>query len=1162
MIVFHLFRFFSIENIITSINNIILEQKNTNKCCVSSVQNYNLESKMFTNRKDYDDDEDGDSGGGGSDGGDDDECPVMNHFHHHHHRHKNQNRRKSSKKFQNQKEKIIAMINYCCCGLCGLCSRAKKTTITFDKCHQQFQQQKDCSFLGKKFCDNKMSDVHFSVDEEDHNEDHSNSDLDDRSVQRWHREESDYLSSLSTMSTNQLTINSSYIINLLDLKLDGWDFRSIKSLIFCERKESESLYHRNRHRSSDVVPYFSILVLSFIFSSYPPSSIKIKLKSLLINEDFKHRQKHLDYDRQQLHQEIVPKNRPKSSVTNSKISTNARSINQNNHFESINNIYFTRNQCFRNRNKSSIVRKILLRFMIVFTLIIALITRISTQTHRFSSMRTRSIVPSTPSSITRSDQILCQRFFSSSQLKIALKNIIIADPMDEFDDSKPIHHHNHLDDSITRIHNCYSQLFKVSLEPNHIEQYQYHRLKKKIFSDRLIDETIPTPSLLLKNVNRCDCCWFLSHPNRFICINLSNENRSNKSDESLVGYHRKHFHQRSKRSVRERNKNASISLQEKMKKSLVTSSRTTPTIPSKKIIAMRKTFSMTNRSLPTNKSSYFRDHHQLYRTHPHNSLYHHHQHHNHNRDERTKQNRHSLRALKIVENRETSKQREDRHQKLRILNRKSIISKIPLFHDGIVRQSTYDQQQHRKKNKVKRSDNTNHKNHHNDSDKNNNNESNELIDDDIYGVGGGGPIRRSSPPYADDFDALQTARLYHFDESERISSENKWKQNQFQYDQQQQQHQKENQNEKRATMGSFRSLSFDQNEKKFVKKLNDSISDVVDSRQKKIIDENNGKSLGKINFNLDDDENHSDNDDSHPNPYPDSDHHHHHHHHLLQHQHDKYEELKRKPEREKFQYVNITSQAGHQAYIPCHIDSIGDKMVSWIRLKDFHLLTIGTLTYIQDDRFAVRNDHTALGGRISHQSKDWILLIKHVTIKDEGLYECQINSDPPKSQYFYLHIVVPIAEIVGGPNIFVRLGEPINLTCLITSSPEPPSFVFWYHNHRMINYDYQNSDQGQIHLQKSLDRSDTIFSRLMITKAKLDHSGNYTCSPSNAESTHTYVHVLQGEKRLSNDLQNDWDHQQQQQQAHHHQTSAASDWNNRFAIKLISFLCTIWIASK
>lgn len=58
--------------------------------------------------------------------------------------------------------------------------------------------------------------------------------------------------------------------------------------------------------------------------------------------------------------------------------------------------------------------------------------------------------------------------------------------------------------------------------------------------------------------------------------------------------------------------------------------------------------------------------------------------------------------------------------------------------------------------------------------------------------------------------------------------------------------------------------------------------------------------------------------------------------------------------------------------------------VSWIRLKDFHLLTIGTLTYIQDDRFAVRNDHTALGGRISHQSKDWILLIKHVTIKDEG----------------------------------------------------------------------------------------------------------------------------------------------------------------------------------
>lgn len=52
------------------------------------------------------------------------------------------------------------------------------------------------------------------------------------------------------------------------------------------------------------------------------------------------------------------------------------------------------------------------------------------------------------------------------------------------------------------------------------------------------------------------------------------------------------------------------------------------------------------------------------------------------------------------------------------------------------------------------------------------------------------------------------------------------------------------------------------------------------------------------------------------------------------------------------------------------------RQVSWIRLRDFHLLTIGSLTYIQDDRFAVRPT--------SHSTNDWSLQIKHVTVKDEG----------------------------------------------------------------------------------------------------------------------------------------------------------------------------------
>ena len=62
----------------------------------------------------------------------------------------------------------------------------------------------------------------------------------------------------------------------------------------------------------------------------------------------------------------------------------------------------------------------------------------------------------------------------------------------------------------------------------------------------------------------------------------------------------------------------------------------------------------------------------------------------------------------------------------------------------------------------------------------------------------------------------------------------------------------------------------------------------------------------------------------------------------------------------------------------------------------------------------------------------------------------------------------------------------------------------------MINYDYNQEGKGQISVQKDPLKNDVVISRLLIKKARLDDSGNYTCSPSNAEPASSYVHVLQG----------------------------------------------------
>ena len=42
-------------------------------------------------------------------------------------------------------------------------------------------------------------------------------------------------------------------------------------------------------------------------------------------------------------------------------------------------------------------------------------------------------------------------------------------------------------------------------------------------------------------------------------------------------------------------------------------------------------------------------------------------------------------------------------------------------------------------------------------------------------------------------------------------------------------------------------------------------------------------------------------------------------------------------------------------------------------------------------------------------------------------------------------VAVPSARILGGPDLHVDMGSTINLTCLIQFSPEPPAYIFWYH---------------------------------------------------------------------------------------------------------------------
>lgn len=57
--------------------------------------------------------------------------------------------------------------------------------------------------------------------------------------------------------------------------------------------------------------------------------------------------------------------------------------------------------------------------------------------------------------------------------------------------------------------------------------------------------------------------------------------------------------------------------------------------------------------------------------------------------------------------------------------------------------------------------------------------------------------------------------------------------------------------------------------------------------------------------------------------------------------------------------------------------------MSWIRRRDWHILSVGDAVFTQDARFQLHRD---VGG-----GSKWTLMIKFLEEKDEGTYVCQVG---------------------------------------------------------------------------------------------------------------------------------------------------------------------------
>ncbi|XP_069184597.1 zwei Ig domain protein zig-8-like [Procambarus clarkii] len=194
--------------------------------------------------------------------------------------------------------------------------------------------------------------------------------------------------------------------------------------------------------------------------------------------------------------------------------------------------------------------------------------------------------------------------------------------------------------------------------------------------------------------------------------------------------------------------------------------------------------------------------------------------------------------------------------------------------------------------------------------------------------------------------------------------------------------------------------------------------------------------------------------------------------------------------------LKVRAYAGTTAFMPCIVNNLGQRSVSWVRHQDIHVLTVGRFTFTNDDRFEVHHDDG---------SNEWILKLRSPTVNDSGTYECQINTKPTITQLITLNVLEPCAVITAGRELYIDRGSTLRLTCLVRDAPTPSDFLLWYHEQKVANYEVE-----KVQVTVSLENGTTVSS-LTLGDAQVYNSGQYTCSPSNAKPASIRVHVLSGE---------------------------------------------------
>ncbi|KAI5640530.1 immunoglobulin i-set domain-containing protein [Phthorimaea operculella] len=173
---------------------------------------------------------------------------------------------------------------------------------------------------------------------------------------------------------------------------------------------------------------------------------------------------------------------------------------------------------------------------------------------------------------------------------------------------------------------------------------------------------------------------------------------------------------------------------------------------------------------------------------------------------------------------------------------------------------------------------------------------------------------------------------------------------------------------------------------------------------------------------------------------------------------------------------NMTVPAGRSVRLACSVKNLGSYKVAWMHFEQSAILTVHNHVITRNPRVSVTHD----------KHRTWYLHISDVREEDRGRYMCQINTVTAKTQFGYLHVVVPptIDDSLSSSDVIVREGANVTLTCRANGSPKPT--IKW-----------KRDDNSKISISKGHTVNDWEGEVLEMARISRLDMGAYLCIASN-----------------------------------------------------------------